>query len=114
MVWADLDHDMASGNDLKDAFWQEAQSKGITKEQFDQVVFIFAKDRLENWVQYLNEGETDENVEGPRVKYYKTVADAAKRLATRCKQNQSEPPLPPSLEWSCINWRQLVERMKNG
>ena len=81
MVWADLDHDMNSGDQLKTEFWETAQAAGITQEQFESVVFIFAKDRLENWVQYLNDGITNEDVEGPRVKHNRTVADAAKKLA---------------------------------
>jgi len=114
MVWADLDDDMADGDELKEKFWQEAQEAGITKEEFDQVVFAFAKDRLENWIQYWNEGATSEDEEGPRVKHNKAVADAAKKLAQRCQQMQADRPLPPSLEWSCENWRKLVERMKVG
>jgi hypothetical protein len=114
MVWADLDDDMNDGDQLKGKFWETAEAKGITREQFETVVFIFAKDRLENWIQYLNEGVTDENIEGPRVKHNRSVADAAKKLAERCKQMEGDPPLPPSLEWSCRNWRELVERMRSS
>jgi len=114
MVWADLDDDMDSGDDLKAKFRETAEAKGVTQKQFDNVVFIFAKDRLENWIEYLNDGSTDENVEGPRVKHNRTVAEAAKKLAERCQQMQSGPPLPPSLDWSCKNWRKLVERMKSS
>lgn len=114
MVWADLDHDMANGDELKQVFWQEAQSQNITEVQFSQVVFIFAKDRLENWIQYLHGGATNENEEGPRVKHNKSVADAAKKLADRCQRNQADPPLPPSLEWSCQNWRELAQRMRSS
>ncbi len=114
MVWADLDDDMADGDPLKEKFWQSAQSGNITQEQFDQVVFVFAKDRLENWIQYLNEGSTNENEEGPRIKHNRTVAEAAKKLGQRCQQGGNSPSLPPSLEWSCKNWQQLVDRMKAG
>jgi hypothetical protein len=112
MVWADLDHEMNDGDQLKAKFWEAAQAEGITQEQFEEVVFVFAKDRLENWIQYLNDGVTDENVAGPRVKNNRSVADAAKVLAERC--GQTNPPLPPSLQWSCRNWRKLVERMKSS
>ncbi len=111
MVWADID-DETDGDALKDMFWQKAKQVEVTQVQFSQVVFIFAKDRLENWIQFLNEGQTDENLEGPRVKFDKHVADAAKTLANRCKSNQVDPPLPPSLEWSCRNWRELVARIQ--
>lgn len=114
MVWADLDDDMPDGDTLKEVFWKSAQAAGIIRQEFDTVVFIFAKDRLENWIQYLTEGTTDESVEGPRVKHDRMVADAAKTLAKRCLQSQTEPPLPPSLEWSCKNWRQLVKLMKTS
>jgi len=114
MVWADLDDDMNDANQLKEKFWESAQAEGITQEQFESVVFVFAKDRLENWIQYLNDGATDENVEGPRVKHNRVAADAAKKLAERCRQAKTNPPLPPSLEWSCKNWRKLVDRMRQS
>lgn len=112
MVWADLDHDMEDGEQLKEKFWATAQQAGIIREQFDQVVFAFAKDRLENWVQFLLNGTTDESQEGPRERHGRKVADAARRLALRCKGHASGSPNPPSLGWSCQNWRRLVERMR--
>ena len=42
MVWADLNHDMADGESLKQEFWTVAQQAGIKTEQFEQVVFAFA------------------------------------------------------------------------
>jgi hypothetical protein len=112
MVWADLDHNMDSGEKLRGVFWTTANQAGITKEQFDQVVFVFAKDRLENWVEFLLTGTTDESNEGPRQKHSRLVADAARKLAERCKGLTSGPPNPPSLDWSCQNWHRLVERMR--
>lgn len=112
MVWADLDHDMDDGEKLKEKFWTTAQQAGITREQFDQVVFAFAKDRLENWVEFLLTGTTDESREGPRQRHDRPVADAARRLAQRCKGQAARPPNPASLDWSCQNWRRIVERMR--
>jgi hypothetical protein len=112
MVWADLDHDMPDGEKLKQEFWAVAQQAAIAKEQFDQVVFVFAKDRLENWIEFLLTGTTDEAKEGPREKQGRRVADAARALAQRCKSGAPEPQLPASLAWSCQNWRRLVERMR--
>jgi hypothetical protein len=111
MVWADLDHDMADGEKLKDEFWKQAQQCGMTRPQFDQVVFAFAKDRIENWVQFLMTGVTDESQEGPRLKDAKQAADAARRLADHCSKGAAIPNIPPSLEWSCRNWRALADRM---
>ena len=120
MVWADLDHDMEDGEKLKEKFWQAThsaekspQEAEITREQFDQVVFVFAKDRIENWIEFLLFGATDESMEGPRQKHGRLAADAAKKLANRCLGREPGPPLPPSLEWSCQNWRALVERMSH-
>jgi len=112
MVWADLDHDMENGEELKAKFWSAAQQNGTTKGQFDQVVFVFAKDRIENWIEFLLTGTTDELREGPRQPHDKLVADAAKTLASRCSGREKGPAIPPSLEWSCQNWRKLVERMR--
>lgn len=112
MVWADLDHDMADGETLKNEFWREAQQQGITRPEFEQVVFIFAKDRIENWIQFLLEGATDEAQEGPRLQNDKQAADAARRLAEHCSRGAPIPNIPPSLEWSCQNWHALVRRMR--
>lgn len=112
MVWADLDHDMADGDTLRNEFLKQAQQQSITRAQFDQVVFVFAKDRIENWIQFLMTGATDESQEGPRLKDDKQAADAARRLAEHCSKGAPIPNIPPSLEWSCRNWRALAERMR--
>ena len=111
MVWADLDHDKANGDQLVGEFWAAAQSQGITKQQFDAVDFVFAKDRLENWIEFLVHGITDESKEGQRVKSFKDAARAATALADRCKGKSSGPELPTSLQWSCRQWKALVFRM---
>jgi len=113
MVWADLDHDMDDGDQLRQKFREKAKQNGIADDDFDRVVFVFAKDRLENWIEFLLTGSTDEAQEGPRVKDGKRVAAAAKTLAQRCQGQLQGVQLPPSLNWSCQNWRRLVERM-NG
>ncbi len=112
MVWADLDDNMDNGQQLRQAFWMSAEQNGITRDEFETVVFVFAKDRLENWIQFLLTGSTDEAQEGPREKDGRRVAEAAKSLAERCTQQLHGSQLPPSLNWSCENWRRLVERMR--
>lgn len=112
MVWADLDHDIGDGGALKEVFWSQCKEQGITKEEFDQVVFVFAKDRLENWIEFLLSGKTDESREGPRVKDNRSVREAAKRLAEACKSNKKMADCPPSLAWSCKNWHALVDNMR--
>lgn len=111
IVWADVDDDKENCDQLKDEFWKTAQEAGISPFEFSQVVFAFAKDRLENWIQFLKTGSTDESVEGPRIKNNREVADAARILAKRCLNQISGAPLPASLEWSCTNWKKLVKRM---
>jgi hypothetical protein len=110
MVWADVDDDPPTPVALRTLFHAQAKAEGMSEEQFDQVVFIFARDRLENWIEFLNTGVTDEDREGPRVNN-REAADAAKRLAARCRQEQPGPPLPRSLHWSCLNWKALAKRM---
>ena len=112
VVWADVDDDKENCDQLKDEFWKTAKAAGISSDEFSQVVFAFAKDRLENWIQFLQTGSTDETIEGPRIKSNREVADAAKSLAKRCLNQSSGPPLPASLAWSCENWKKLVARMK--
>ncbi len=112
MVWADCDDNCADGDELKKLFWNEAERSGITKDQFERVVFVFAKDRLENWIEYLQKGNTDESRESPRVKSNRAVADAAKKLAKFCETGKPLEGMPPSLQWSCNNWHALTKRMK--
>ena len=114
MVWADCDHNCPDGDSLKRDFWQEAQRRGISKDDFDHVVFIFAKDRLENWIEFLQTGNTDETEEGPRVTHNRAVADAAKKLADFCKAGKPVDDMPTSMKWSCKNWQVLGERMKQS
>lgn len=112
MVWADLDDDMDDGEQLRRTFQENARQNGISQEHFESVVFVFAKDRLENWIEFLLTGSTDEAQEGRREKDGKRVAEAARKLAQRCREQLHGPQLPPSLTWSCQNWRRLVERMR--
>lgn len=114
MVWADCDDDCADGDALKNKFWEKAQQSKIEQNDFDRVVFIFAKDRLENWIQFLNTGRTNEAEEGPRVKHSKEATEAGRKLANLCKTGRAVADMPPSLQWSCKNWRALVERMKES
>ena len=111
MVWADMDDDMPDGDALKERFWQAADQAGIERADFDKVVFIFAKDRLENWIEFLNTGVTDETQESPRVANFGEARQAARKLAEMCSSRTSSP-LPSSLDWSCKNWRALVKRMR--
>jgi hypothetical protein len=110
LVWADMDHDMIDGEALKIEFWKQAQQHGITECQFDKIIFVFAKDRLENWIEFLNTGVTDESREGPRVKDNEAVR-AARTLADICLSGKTVPNIPVSLNWSCKNWRALKSEM---
>ena len=112
IVFADIDEELQGGDELKALYWGTAQENGISREDFEKVVFIFSKDRIENWVQFLQTGTTDENVEGPRVGNNSTVREAAQKLADMCLGGKPVATLPPSLQWSCGNWHQLVNRMK--
>jgi len=112
MVWADLVDDMPDPEALKKKFWEECEDQGISRTDFDTIVFAFAKDRLENWIEFLNEGSTDESVSGPRLKHHRPVAEAAKKLAKLCLQGNSDLDLPESLQWSCLNWRKLGREMR--
>ena len=110
VVLADLDDDCKDGDALKEKYRKEAKAEQIDPDLFSQAVFIFPKDRIENWIQYLNSGKTDENVEAPRVKNSEAV-EAAKKLAELCRSGSDSEGFPPSLKWSCTNWRKLTDRM---
>lgn len=112
MVWADVDDDMPNPDALKDAFWAACKQQGVTPEQFNQVVFALAKDRIENWIEFLNTSQTDELREGPRVGNDNEAVQAANRLAELCRKGARIPNIPASHAWSCRNWKALVERMR--
>lgn len=112
MVWADCDDDCSDCDALKGKFHRMAQSECVDEGAFGQVVFIFAKDRLENWVEFLLDGQTDESREGPRVKSNRSVAEAARTLARLCSEGKPVDDFPSSLKWSCENWRSLNRRMR--
>lgn len=112
MVWADCDHDYPDPESLKAAFWTEAKRQGISRGDFDCIVFIFAKDRVENWIEFLQTGKTDESTEGPRIRHNREAADAAKKLADLCR-TRKPTALPPSLKWSCERWHALNESLKD-
>jgi len=114
MVWADCDDNCDDGDALKNKFWKKAKESGIARDDFDRAVFIFAKDRIENWIEFLTTGNTDESKEGPRVKHNREAAEAAKKLAKMCGESKTVDNMPPSLQWSCKNWRTLVKRMKRS
>ena len=112
IVLADID-DLENGEHLKQRYWEAAQKEKITREMFEKAVFIFPKNRIENWIQYLSTGATKESAEGPRVKDFSEAKDMAQLLAKKCRQSQQiKEAFPPSLEWSCRNWRALVDRMR--
>jgi hypothetical protein len=55
VVLADVD-DLKNGDELKSKYWEEAEAAGLSRELFEKVVFIFPKNRIENWVEFLNGG----------------------------------------------------------
>lgn len=113
MVWADVDDDRDDCDALLVDFRKEAKRQQISDADFvGRVVFVFAKDRLENWIEFLTSGNTDESKEGPRVKHNREAAAAATKLAEMCKSGCPLEGLPPSLQWSCRNWRTFVKRMR--
>lgn len=118
IVLADVDDKIDDCEKLKDDYWEVAQKADIKREDFDKVVFIFPKDRIENWVEFLCGRETDESVEGKRTKKTasgkRLVRDAAERLAQMCKSGHGIPNIPPSLEWSCKNWRKFSNGMQDS
>lgn len=112
IVFADIDDEFDDGEELKKLYWEVAQKNKIKKEDFDKVVFIFSKDRIENWIQFIQTGTTDEDKEGPRVYNNSIVKDSANKLADMCLDKKTECKFPKSLKWSCCNWHLLINRMK--
>ena len=110
IVLADVDDDCIDSEELKMKFWDKAKDAGVTHEMFEKAVFIFPKDRIENWIQFLNTGVTNENIEAPRVTRDEARA-AASKLVEMYRNNSDTTNLPPSLTWSCQNWKKLTDRM---
>ncbi|MDR0585427.1 MAG: hypothetical protein LBG57_13925 [Treponema sp.] len=98
IVLTDIDDDLEDGDQLKKKYRETAQRAGISEDDFEKAVFIFPKDRIENWVEFLSEGKTDENREGPRIKNFSKVRDMARLLADKCKSpGRNSEQFPPSL-----------------
>jgi len=123
VVFTDLDDDCENGDERKKEYWEKTDqtlrdvNSQKRKEWFDHAVFIFPKDRIENWIQFLLDGATDEHTEGPRLKKNPTgnnrVRVAARKLAKLCQRAERPPAeFPPSLLWSCKSWKTLVHRMQ--
>jgi hypothetical protein len=87
VVWADVDDDLPDAEALEGKFWDAAHGHGVQRPDFDRVVFVFAKDRIENWTEFLDAGGTDEGIEGPRAKPDEAAA-AARRLADLCAEGE--------------------------
>jgi hypothetical protein len=51
IVLADID-DMKDADQLKQRYWETAKNAEISKETFDKAVFIFPKNRIENWIEF--------------------------------------------------------------
>jgi len=112
IVIADVDDDCKDCDVLKEKYRLQAKRLGLSDDLFERVVFIFPKDRIENWIEFFNTGHTDESKEGPRVEP-DIAAKAAKKLADICKnQDKANETFPLSLQWSCRNWKALIERMR--
>lgn len=110
VVFADIDDDIETGDELKKRYEEKMNTCNIPKEWLNEVVFIFSKDRIENWIEYILEGKTNENIEGKRVDR-SAAKKAAQELAKLCKGGKPQTMLPPSLQWSCKNWHNLVNTM---
>mgnify|MGYP007069879440 CR=1 FL=1 len=114
VVFADIDDGLETGEDLKKKYWAIARENNIPSDTFEKVVFIFSKDRIENWIQFLQTGFTDENQEGPRVNDNSKVRESAQKLAEMCLSGNNKMTFPPSLSWSCNNWHKLINRMRKN
>jgi hypothetical protein len=112
IVLADVD-DLKDCEELKRIYWQKAQEAGIKEDAFNKVVFAFPRNRIENWVEFLLTGKTNEGKEGPRIYDNTKVRDAGKKLAELCRNTgEMGEVFPQSLLWTCKNWHTLVSRMK--
>lgn len=113
VVLADVDDDCENPDALKHKYHVKAQENGISDDLFNRAIFIFPKDRIENWIEFFETGKIDENEEGPRVDTC-VAKRSGRKLAELCKKGpcDAKHQIPPSLLWSCNNWRVLVERMK--
>ncbi|GHV04066.1 hypothetical protein AGMMS50229_04640 [Campylobacterota bacterium] len=109
IVLSDVD-DLDSPNALQTIFDNKAREAGLSCA-LDKVVYIFPKNRIENWFEYLLNGSTNESQEGRRRDNEK-AREAAEILAQKCTQKQRDPQMPPSLKWSCEQWNKLTTRMK--
>ena len=48
------------------------------------------------------------------MKHNRDAAEAAKKLASMCKEGKPVKNMPPSLQWSCKNWETLRIHMQRA
>ncbi|MCL2016106.1 MAG: hypothetical protein FWG68_07680 [Defluviitaleaceae bacterium] len=115
VVMTDLDDDCANGDILRDKYRQIAENAEIDEKLFAKVVFICPKYRIENWIEYLNTGHTDENIKAPRTDN-NSAKMAAIKLADMCQKNVDKnignADFPLSLKWSCNNWNEISRQLQ--
>jgi hypothetical protein len=106
VVLIDADHDSVQEiREVLDRRLKEADMPTISPE--DPIFIAIPKWRIENWIEYLRTGDTDEAAQGARLIDEASARPLAAKLHETCLNG---PPLaspPPSLEQACTEWQRF-------
>ena len=87
---------------LDDRLKQE-QMNALSSE--DRVFIASPKWRIENWIEYLKTGKTDEKSQGPRLDDEGSARTLALDLHRKCLVKSPLLNVPPSLGKACEEWQ---------
>lgn len=109
-----IDADKDSVSDVRQIIDQKLAQTGEPPVRVKDLVFVASpKWRIENWIQYLREGHTDESKQGPRLDKENSCREDAKRLFESCIGNVALLQAPESLESACAEWKPFRNRIKH-
>lgn len=110
VVLIDADRDSVDKvwNILNDRLKQE----GMSVISSSDLIFIASpKWRIENWIEYLRTGATNEELQGPRLEDEGSAREDAGSLYQMCVTRALPPNPPPSLKAACEQWLAFRDKL---
>ncbi len=106
-----IDGDDKGVNARRDSLNAACEAQAITAPGETDNVFICVPTwSIETWFAFLAGGEVEESFSGyPRLTRVRDCAVHVETLAEICSGQSQSPPLPPSLEDSCIQYNRLFD-----
>ena len=106
-----IDGDDKGINARRASFNVACGAQGITAlGETDNVLICVPTWNIETWFAFLEGGEVEESFSDyPRLARLRDCDAHAEKLAEICRGQSQSPPLPPSLDDSCIQYNRLFD-----